>query len=302
MKLVKTLLLLLIISVSAYYLATHLYYYPCAQPVIYRLGTIDPRFNLDNDAAYTNMRAAAALWNTAAAKTLFEADPGSRLTINFVYDARQGLASRINSAENKTSADKAALDKRIADFNAKAADFKKRVQDLNAQIDYWNSRGGAPPDVYNQIQSQSRDLEAEGRQLQSEAASLNQSAANFNSNVQDLNASIDSLNSLLAQKPEEGIYDSGRQVIEIYFVNTKAELIHTLAHEFGHALNIGHVSDPKAIMYAYTSQSTKLAPDDTSALTAACQKINRLAYLFGLLKTSLTPANSSSDSLSPSSQ
>src|SRR3990167_9750904 len=127
MKLVKTLLLLLIISVSAYYLATHLYYYPCAQPVIYRLGTIDPRFNLDNDAAYTNMRAAAALWNTAAAKTLFEADPGSRLTINFVYDARQGLASRINSAENKTSADKAALDKRIADFNAKAADFKKRV-------------------------------------------------------------------------------------------------------------------------------------------------------------------------------
>jgi len=291
MKLFKTLLLLLIISVSAYYLATHLYYYPCDHPISYSLGTIDPRFNLSRDAASANILAAAALWNTAAAKILIEPGSDTGLTINFIYDARQGLASQINSAENKTDAQKAALDKRIADFNARAADFKKRVQDLNAQIVYWNKRGGAPPDIYNQLQSQSRDLEAEGRQLQTEAAAINKLTANFNSNVQDLNASIDSLNSLLAQKPEEGIYDSGRQVIEIYFVNTKAELIHTLAHEFGHALGIGHVADPKAIMYAFTSQSTKLAPDDTSALALACQKINRLSYLFGLLKTAISPNN-----------
>ena len=290
MKLVKTLLLLIIISGCTYYLATHLYYYPCDHPISYRLGTIDPRFNLSRDAASANILAAAALWNTAATKTLIQpSDTG--LTVNFIYDARQGLASQINSAENKTNADKAALDKRIADFNAQAAGFKKRVQDLNAQIAYWNSQGGAPPDVYKQIQDQSRELEAEGRRLQSEAAALNQSVANFNSNVQDLNASIDSLNSLLSQKPEEGIYDSGRQVIEIYFVNTKAELIHTLAHEFGHALSISHVADSKAIMYAFTSQSTKLALDDTSVLALACQKINRLTYYLGFLKTAISPNN-----------
>src|SRR3990167_6766599 len=109
MKLVKTLLLLIIISGCTYYLATHLYYYPCDHPISYRLGTIDPRFNLSRDAASANILAAAALWNTAAAKTLFLPDPDTKLTINFVYDARQGLASQINSAENKTDAQKAAL-------------------------------------------------------------------------------------------------------------------------------------------------------------------------------------------------
>lgn len=279
MKLVKALLSLVIIFGAGAYVITHLYYYPCDQPVYYRLGTIDPRFNLSHDAAAADISAAAALWNAALAKTLIQPGSDTGLTINFIYDARQGLASQINSAENKTTANKAALDKRIADFNAQAADFKKKIQELNTQIKYWNSRGSAPQDVYNQLQAQSQTLEAESRQLQTEAAALNQSAASFNSQIADLNSSIDSLNSLLSQKPEEGIFNGEMQVIEIYFVNTKSELIHTLAHEFGHAIGITHVPDPKAIMYAYTSKSQSLTSDDHSALDQACQKVNRVTYL-----------------------
>lgn len=280
MKLVKALLSLVIIFGAGAYVITHFYYYPCEQPIYYHLGTIDPRFKLSNDAAAADISAAAALWNTALAKTLIQPGSDTGLTINFIYDARQGLASQINSAENKSTADKAALDKRIADFNAKAADFKKKIQELNTQIKYWNSRGGAPQDIYNQLQAQSRDLETEATRLQAEAAALNQSAASFNSQISDLNNSIDSLNSLLSQKPEEGIFNGEKQVIEIYFVNTKSELIHTLAHEFGHAIGIAHVPDPKAIMYAYTSKSQSLTSDDHSALDQACQKVNRITLLF----------------------
>ena len=256
-----------------------LYYFPCEHPVFYRLGEVDPRFQLTRDEAQLAIIQATSIWNTQYQKPLFEEATDSKLTVNFVFDQRQGLINQINTIEDKTSFDKTTLDARIAQFNQKAANFESRVKALNAQIDSWNKKGGAPPDVYSQLASQQQDLVSESQQLQTEANSLNQSTGNFNLQVSQLNNSIDNFNSLLSQKPEEGIYDGKNNRIDVYFNNSRNELIHTLTHEFGHSLGVGHVENNKSIMYTFTSESTNLTTQDVTELEKACQKINKFGFL-----------------------
>jgi len=258
-----------------------LYYFPCDHPISYHLGSVDPRFNLAKNEAETDITKATNLWNVAGQKQLFVEDQNSKLTINFIYDERQGLANQINSLENKANSDKTALNARIDAFNAAARDFQTKVAALNAEIDSWNKKGGAPKDVYDNLKNQQNTLAQISQKLQAEATSLNQSTKSFNFQINQLNGQISDFNSILTQKPEEGIYDGNKNVIEIYFNNSKNELIHTLAHEFGHALRIGHVQNPNAIMYSFTSETLDLTKDDTAGLDAACQKISRWEIIQG---------------------
>ncbi|MEX2007834.1 MAG: matrixin family metalloprotease, partial [Candidatus Levyibacteriota bacterium] len=56
------------------------------------------------------------------------------------------------------------------------------------------------------------------------------------------------------------------------FASNYNELIHTLTHEFGHALGMQHVSSPQSIMYPYTTSFLTLAPEDLEQLAYVCRK------------------------------
>jgi predicted Zn-dependent protease len=72
---------------------------------------------------------------------------------------------------------------------------------------------------------------------------------------------------------EEGTYRedaSGRQ-IDIYQFDTKGKLARVLAHEFGHALGLAHLENPKAVMYRLNNGvNEKLVADDILALKKHC--------------------------------
>ncbi len=94
-------------------------------------------------------------------------------------------------------------------------------------------------------------------------------------------------------KPEEGIYisdENGRRII-IYFNISKNELVHTLAHEMGHALGIGHINSTTSIMYSRTTEILSLSNDDLTALSTVCRKIsvfeaigNKANYAIGIIQ------------------
>lgn len=246
-------------------------YSECDKPIPYKLGEIDPKFGLKQTTAITNIQEASQIWSNAWGKTLFENSPQAKLTINFVYDQRSALNSQINSQQSLLSQKDLDLKKKTAFFEADVATFEKKLASFNAQVNQINSSGGAGPELYNSLIARQNALNQEGNSLNARAKELNLSLRDYNSNIQSLNRDISQFNQAITQKPEEGLYDGGNNTITIYFVNNHQELIHTLAHEFGHALGIRHIDDPKALMYPFTSTYLSVTPQDKQQLAYVCR-------------------------------
>lgn len=251
-----------------------LYSSPCATPKTFSIGTIDPRFNISKDTLIADAQEAGSVWKNDEKIPLLKYDPTAKMTINMIYDQRQSLNSQINNLNSKVEEQKQNLKPEIADYERRVAVFKQKSADLNNQIEYWNGKGGAPEDEYNKLNDQQKALQQEANQLQQMAATLNQSTDDYNSQIQNLDQKVNSYNQALQYKPEEGLYvREGRdEHIEIYFNNTRQELIHTLAHEMGHAIGLQHNNNPDSIMYPSTTKAILPSSDDLTALAEHCQK------------------------------
>ncbi len=248
---------------------TLLTYNACNIAQLYKIGSIDSRFGLSNAEVEDDIQQAIGIWNTVEGKTLFTQSEKAKLSVNFVYDQRQALNSQVQQLDTDLGLQNATLQQKIDDFKSRAAAYEQELAAFEALVNKYNSQGGAPPDVYKGLVQQQYDLNSQAQTLNATAKELNLSTHDYNTNVSNLHEDIDQLNAELTQKPEEGLYNGKDLTITIYLTNSKAELIHTLAHEFGHALGMMHVKGESSIMYSRTS----------SFLTPTSQDLVELAYV-----------------------
>ncbi len=249
-----------------------IYFSPCDTPIRYRINSVDPRFKLTKEEFAAYITDAIAIWNSPSGRQLFVADPQGLLSINLTFDNRQSLNDQITSLEGELKTKKNQIDPQIQEYNRLSADFKKRLDDLNTQIDYWNSKGGAPADEYEKLKNEQQALKEEAARLNVLAKSLNQSTDLYNTDVGKLNQTVDTFKEALSQRPEEGVYDGKNNRIDIYFNINKNELIHTLAHELGHALGLRHIQNSNAIMYPFTTEVISPSIEETLAIKELCKE------------------------------
>lgn len=253
-------------------------YNACATPLPYAIGSIDARFGLTRANILSDIQQATTIWNTAEGKTLFVYSPSTVLRVNFVYDQRQALNSQIQQLNTNLGAANTTLQQKIDAFKAQEIAFEQKLAVFNAQVNTYNSQGGAPPDVYKSLIQQQNALNSEAQTLNVTARQLNLSTHEYNVGVSNLNQDINQFNTELTQKPEEGLYNPQDNTITIYLTNSTRELIHTLAHEFGHALGMAHVAGATSIMYPQTSNTLTPTSNDLKALAYVCRPQSLLIH------------------------
>ncbi len=256
------------VAVVVFFIAAGGVYYhyeatrPCARPIAYSIGALDPRFGISRESLARDLVKATEVWSSAAGRELFTYVASGGMPITLVYDSRQQtvvFGAEIEDARAMYEAHKARVE-------AERAAYERALKTYEDQVRYWNVRGGAPSGKYAALEAERARLAGELTALTSAIAALNTEARALNADAREYNASV-------VEPLEAGLYqsDASGERIFIYEFKNEAELVRIAAHEFGHALGLEHVSDVNALMYPTSKNaSIALTAADHTALKELC--------------------------------
>ncbi len=243
----------------------------CSTPVKFAVGDVDPRFKVTKDQVIENAKDAGSRWNQKSAKTWYEYDANSKFKINLVYDDRQAKLDQINSEVANYNAGADSIKQRNELLKQKVEQYQKDLADYNAAVAYWNSQGGAPTDVYQQLVAAQKELDATREQINKELQTFNLQVDANNANLSDLSEKIDAQKNRIET---QGEYKGDR--IDIYTFGDRDELRLVLMHELGHALTTDHAQKSTSIMFyllADQDQTNPMPTDEDIALIKNICKI-----------------------------
>jgi hypothetical protein len=301
-KLLSYIFLLALIGASGYFVYQKTLS-PCDRPLEYSIGRFDTQFGISEDEFKSYITEAGSVWQKALDRDVFVYNSGAKFKINLIYDERQLATVQKQKTEFGLSAVEETFKKLDANFNVfkneynqsvssyeqSVALFKERKSAYDAEVANWNKRGGAPKDKYQSLETERKYLNAEAERLNTEATSINAMTKQLNSLLSERNIKAAEYNKIAADYNKK--YNSGFEFnqaeyvskssltksgeINVYQFGNKKDLILALTHELGHALGMGHVENPKSIMYYITGINAETSPtpstEDLAELNRVCK-------------------------------
>ena len=272
---------------------------PCSFPITYSIGNFDEKFSINKTKFLSDINRAEKIWETEAHKELFQyIETGGTLTVNLTYDERQATTDKLreigivisnnkesyNALEAKYNALTTAYEQQKEKFERDAQYLERIKNEYEKEVTHWNNQWGAPKDEYKKLQEKRAQVNAlvahlnkSWETLNNQADMINSLAVAINQLISELNLNVKKYNTTSGENGEE--FDEGEYVrdtsgerINIYQFSNDTKLIRVLTHEFGHALWLIHVDDPRAIMYRLNQdESETLTEADITELTKICR-------------------------------
>ena len=270
----------------------------CSEPIRYAIGAVDPRFGIDRDTLKADMLKAEAIWEKATRTDILLYDENSDFKVNLVFDDRQkatlkskeleGKLNDVQSLQKGISKDYDALssqyDKKKSQYESEVKKYQGLADEYEKQVAYWNAKGGAPEADYQKLQQQKKDADALADSLEKQRQDLNDAMSRMNALAKKEKSVISGYNKEVAtyesryggdQAFDQGVY-TGKE-IDVYQFSETGDLVLVLAHEFGHALGMDHVENPKSIMYYLMAKQDIDHPapsaEDLAALKNRCSGV-----------------------------
>ena len=251
---------------------------PCVEPLRWRTGDVDTRFGLTAAEFQEAVRAAVDVWERSTGRTLFRHDPAAGMPINLVYDHRQAQLERRVARRDRLRAMDANIGGLQDRHNRVVANLSSRLRRYNADVARWNRRGGN--------EAERGRLAREQKEIERLRVEADHTAGALREAVQELEDSIRAFGSDAELRVQTGAFEEtvverlGREFrtvprLTIFQFEHRDELVLVLTHELGHALGIGHLPEPDAIMAEeYRSVlaigDLSLTAADVGALLARC--------------------------------
>jgi hypothetical protein len=266
---------------------------------MWRMGVVDPGFNLDKNRVHQKIRDAANEWNHALGYTLLVENLRASFTINLKYGFRQQAAELIQEAQIGTQSRQSKLkemftllDDLVASYNSKMALFQRQSDTFNRQskrfqqrLQLWNLNPGS--------QRERSKLEVERKRLKSKRATLlkqNREFKTSRNHIENLrkvvndrvalhNNVVTDTNDTMQELPRQAKRIGATHIngpntrIDLYQYYDDVTLDLTLLHELGHALGLLHTSEPASVMYYERNPQTpnQLTRIDIQALRTLCR-------------------------------
>lgn len=246
----------------AYYLETRTV---CDETLEYRSGRFDERFGISQTTFQNAIQQAETVWEESFDRNLFTHSETAEFEINLIFDERQQELLDQQALELELTTDETGLEELRRNYETTLVAYTKDLANYTADVAYWNDRGGAPAEVY-------AELQAEKRRLNRQANELHTLYEHLSTEIDNINQKIDLYNTEAGR-----IFDQGEYVgtsINVYQFEDFENLRILLTHELGHALGLDHVDDPRAVMH-YLLQKQNLGDPtlteaDRTALSDIC--------------------------------